>query len=253
MRFHGFLLIASFVFVGVARADDGVAARAVVDEAIRAHGGEAALAKWPVVTMKTEGIFHGYDRTPVFFFTCVTTVYGAEQYHAALDGELNKQKFRVVNVLNGTSGWIQMAGQGKQVTQDCTLAQLAEFRESGYVSWISTLLPLKEPEFTLTLAGEEKDGDRTRVGVRVSSQGHRDATLFFDKESKLLVKTEERATAGTGVEGKVETLLRQYKAFQGVQRPTMVAIYHDGRSLISHWVLDYQVAAQPAEGAFARP
>jgi hypothetical protein len=246
------MLVASGLLAGAARADDG-AARAVVEEAVRAHGGEAALAKWPVVTAKTEGIFHGHDRTPVFFFTCEATTHGADQYHAALDGDLNKQKFRVVNVLDGKRGWIKHAGEGRQDTQECTPAQLREFQEEGYVEWVTTLLPLKGEGFTLTLVGEEKVRGDPAVAVRVSSRGHRDVTLFFDKETHLLIKTETRAKAGTPVEGKVETFRGRHKAFQGVQRPTTLTVYHDGRSLISHWVLDYQVAEKPEGGKFAKP
>ena len=98
----------------------------------------------------------------------------------------------------------------------CTPAQLRELQEGGYASWVTTLLPLKGQEFTLALAGEEKIRDQPAVGVLVSSRGRRDVTLFFDKESRLLVKTETRATAGTGVEGKVETILLLHKEFYGV-------------------------------------
>lgn len=253
MRFPAFMLVVLGLLVGVGRADDSAAARALIDEAIRAHGGEEALAQGPVVTVKTEGIFHGYERTPVFFFTCETTTHGPDQVRAVLDGELDKQKFRVANVLDGKQGWILLAGENKRETQACTPAQLFEMRESGYISWVTRLVPLRGGEFTLALAGEEKLGDRPTVGVRVSSQGHRDVILFFDKETRLLIKTQTRATAGTGREGKVETLLRLHKTIQGVQRPTMWVDYHDGRPLISHWVLDYRSTEKPESGTFAKP
>jgi hypothetical protein len=68
-----------------------------------------------------------------------------------------------------------------------------------------------------------------------------------------LVKTGTRATAGTGAEGKVETILRLHKEFHGVLRPTMWMVKHDGRYLFSHWVLDYAVAEKPAAEIFAKP
>ena len=253
MRLHGFEFCAWLLLVGAVGADDGAAARAVIDEAIRAHGGEAALAKWPVVMVKSEGIFHGYENTPVYFFTNETTTHGAEQFRAVLDGKLNEQKFRVVNVLDGKRGWIKPAGASEQDVRACTPAQLRELQEGAYATWVTTLLPLKEKGFTLELTGEEKVHDWPAVGVRVSSRGHRDVTLFFDKESRLLVKTETRATAGTGVEGKVETILRLHKEFHGVQRPTMWMVNHNGRGLFSHWVTDYRVAEKTDAGAFTKP
>jgi hypothetical protein len=246
-------LISSALFIGTVRADDGATARAVIDEAIRAHGGEAALTKWPVVTVKTEGIFHGYERTPVYFFTDETTTHGAEQFRAVLDGELNKQKFRVVNVLDGKRGWVKPAGASEQDVRACTPAQLRELQEGCYITWVTKLVPLKGREFTLALTGEEKVLSEPALGVRVSSRGRRDVTLFFDKESRLLVKTETRATAGTGKEGKVETFLRLHKDFHGVKRPTMWMVNHDARPLFSHWVRDYEVAKEAAPAAFAQP
>src|SRR5690606_1772106 len=134
-----------------------------------------------------------------------------------------------------------------------TPAELRDRREAAYVAWVSTLLPLRGREFTLTLAGEETVGDRPAVGVRVSSEAHRDVTLFFDKGTRLLVKTETRSMAGTGVEGKVETYLRLHKDVRGVKRPMMMMTWHDGRSLISHWVREYRLAEAPVEGTFAKP
>ncbi|HEY8506154.1 MAG TPA: hypothetical protein VIL46_16325, partial [Gemmataceae bacterium] len=108
MRLYGLVLIASGLLAQAAGAEDGAAARGLIDGAIRAHGGEAALAKWPVVTVKTEGIFHGFERTPVFFFTSEMTNHGADQWRHVLDGALRGQKFRVTNVLDGGRGWVEL-------------------------------------------------------------------------------------------------------------------------------------------------
>ncbi len=260
MRLIGFLLVASELLVGAARADERAAALVLIEGAIQAHGGEAALAKWPVLTVRTEGIFHAYERTPVFFFTCETTTHGAEQCRVVMDGKINvpngvpnPQKFRIVNVLVGQSAWIHLAGEPKQDTQEASPAQLLEMQEHGYVNWLATLLPLKDKGFTLSLAGEQQDANRTVLGVRVSSKGHRDVTLYFDKETRLLAKTETRGTAGTGKEGKVETVMGRPKEYQGIQRPTQWTVFHDGVSLHTHWVLEYQTAELPAADAFGRP
>lgn len=240
-RFHGSIFIGLSLLVCAANADELAAARAIVDKAIVAHGSEAALAKWQVVTANTMGTFHGYERTPVFFFKSEITNHGADRWRHILEGQTEGQKFRVANVLDGKRGWIKMEGNGKQETREFTSGELDDRREDVYINWVCTLLPLKSPDFTLTLAGEEKYSDVTwhkfvpyeillpAVGVRVRSKGHRDVTLFFDKESNLLVKTETRSRAGTQVEGKVETILRRHKAIEGVQRPMMLMTFHDGK------------------------
>jgi hypothetical protein len=265
MRIHGSIFMVLSLLVAAANAQEPAAARALVDEAIVAHGGEAALSKWPLVIADTMGTFHGYERTPVFFFKSEITNYGAERWRHVLDGELEGEKFRVANVLDGKRGWVKMTGNGKEETREFTPAEFDDRREGAYVNWVCTLLPLKDPDFTLTLAGEEKFSEFTwqkfvpyeillpAVGVRVSSKGHRDVTLFFDKESHLLVKTETRSRAGTPVEGKVETILRRHKTVEGVQRPMMLMTFHDGKPLWSHWVMEYRVAKKAEAGMFGKP
>ena len=158
-----------------------------------------------------------------------------------------------------------MEGNDKEETREFTPAELDDRRDDAYLNWVCTLLPLKSPDFSLTFAGEEKFSEVTwqkfvpyeillpAVGVRVSSKGHRDVTLFFDKESHLLVKTETRSRAGTSVEGKVETILRRHKAIEGVQRPMMQMTFHDGKPLWSHWVMEYRVAKSGEASMFAKP
>ncbi len=253
MRLQWLIAIGLCLLTSSVRADDSAAARALVDDAIRAHGGEAALAKYSVVTVKTEGIFQGYDRTPVFFHTCETTIQGADQYRISLHGELNKQKFHIVNILDGEQGWIKQSGESMEDTSRCSPTQLTNFRECGYINRVTTLVPLKSREFRLALAGEQQHHEQTLVGVRVSCRGHRDITLYFDKQTHLLVKIEERGTAGTGVDGKVETIRGRYKDVQGIQMPISWEVYYNGRCLWSHHVIEYQLANQPEPGTFAKP
>ncbi len=253
MRLHGLVSFAIVILAASAKAEDRRDARPLIEEAISAHGGEAALARWPVVTAITMGTFHGYEHTPVFFFKSEITSHAPAHSRHVLDGELNKQKFQIVNVLSGDRGWVKLAGNGKNEVRDFKPAELEDRREAAYVDWISTLLPLSDRAFELAPAGEQDVGDKPAAAVRVTRKGHRDVTLYFDKETHLLVKTETRSRAGTPVEGKVETFLRLHKPVEGVQRPMMMAAFHNGRPLYSHWVLEYKVAKAPTADMFSRP
>ena len=53
--------------------------------------------------------------------------------------------------------------------------------------YLSQVLPLTDKTYPLTGAGEAKVNDRPAVGVKVTARGHRDVTLYFDKESGLLL------------------------------------------------------------------
>jgi len=55
-----------------------------------------------------------------------------------------------------------------------------------------TTLHLRQPTLSLTHLGESKVVNRPVVGVKVAQQGHRDVLLYFDNETRLLVKRSTR-------------------------------------------------------------
>src|SRR5207248_11447730 len=101
--------------------------------------------------------------------------------------------------------------------------------EQGYAGWVATLLPLKDKAFTLTTIGEVEVEKRPALGVKVSSKGHRDVDLYFDKESGLLVKTETRLKDEGGQEVMAETFLRDYKDVEGTKHAMKFAVHRDGK------------------------
>lgn len=252
MRTH-LLILALGLSAASATAQAPDAARAIIDRAIVTHGGEAALSKWPVITIRSEGIFHGFDRTPVFFFTSETTSHGSTQFTKKLDGKLHEEPFHVANVLEGSRGWVKIAGNGKEETREFTAKELQSAQESAYLFGLLTLVPLKNPAFTLTVVDGDKTADQPNDGIRVSSPGHRDVTLFFAKKSGLLVKSMTRGRAGTPVEGNIETIYRQHKEIQGMQMPMSMMVSHNGTPLYSHWMRKYRFADKPEPGQFIRP
>lgn len=257
MRLNGFVILAIVLFGGSAWAEEN-SARKLIDAAIVAHGGAAALAKYSVVTVKTEGIFQGYKDKPVFFHKDELTTHGANQYRSEMRFELNGAKVHVVNVLDGKQGWIKQSAvprSGEQIvtTQQCKSDQLAKFQWSGHISHLTTLVPLKGLDYTLSLAGEQPAFQSTLVGVRVSHQGHRDVILYFDKETHLLRKVTHRGTAGTDDEGTVETRFGRYEEIEGIQMPTSWEVWLNNKCLWSHHVVERKFAETPAPGTFAKP
>jgi hypothetical protein len=118
---------------------------------------------------------------------------------------------------------------------------------------VATLLPLKSPAFTLAPAGRANVAGQPAMGVRVSSKGHADVSLFFDKETGLLVKTQTRSKDDSGAEAMEETLLSDYKVVNGTRQATKVVIYRDGKSFLTYWVTDCKPAEKFADGTFDKP
>src|SRR5262245_41211505 len=179
---HAFLVFGwVLAATSTARSDDGAAARALVDKAVQAHGGQATLDKLPAATIKFTGTFHGMGQA--IPFTGEITTLGADRNRMEIVAEAGGQKFRVVNVLDRDKAWTRMGDNTKALDKE----DLAEVQEVAYAAWVATLAPLKDKAFTLTTVGEIEIEKKPALGVKVSRKGHRDVDLYFDKETGFLV------------------------------------------------------------------
>lgn len=230
------------------RADETDAARALIEKAIAAQGGEAELTKRPVVTTKIKGGFHGFGNKLAFTFTGESTTQGADRVKLVIDADGNA-KFHMEYVLDGKRGWVKLNGDTRQLKKE----ELALFLEEAYASWVATLLPLKDKSFALTQLGEINIDKRPALGVKASSKDHRDVKLFFDKETGLLVKTERVAKDEIGQELTEEMFLSDYKAVQDTKQAMKFVIKRGGRPYQSWEVIRYQFAERPEAGTFAKP
>src|SRR5262245_64813 len=181
------LFVASLVLglAGRAAAEDD--AKAVIEKAIKAHGGEEKLAKLKAGRMKTKIRLEeggGLDLTQEAAFMLPDKI--KEVVELTVDGN----QVRVVSVFNGDKGWIKI--NGKEIKVDDKVKE--SLKEQGHLSQVSRLVPLRGKEFTLTSLGESKVDDKTVVGVKVARKGHQDIDLHFDKKTGLLTKVERRGT-----------------------------------------------------------
>ena len=81
--------------------------------------------------------------------------------------------------------------------------------------------------------GEVKVDGQPALGIRVSSKGHRDVNLYFDKAKGLLVKVETRdVDLLTGQEVTTEKIMSDYKEVGGLLRPSKVRVLRDGKKLM---------------------
>jgi hypothetical protein len=240
----GFVLAASVT----ARADDGATARALVDKAVQAQGGEAQLAKWPAATAKVKGTFHGLGAAVAF--TGEVAVQGPDRQKIDIEAEADGQKFRLVHVLNGDKGWVRFNDDTEEMDKE----ELAEAQEEAYAEWVTTLVPLKDKAFTLAPAGEVNVEKRPALGVRVSRKGRRDVNLYFDKETGLLVKTESRVKdEQSGQEVTEETLLSDYKEVQGTKQAMKFTVRRDGKPYLEGEITECRLAEKLDDGVFAKP
>jgi outer membrane lipoprotein-sorting protein len=225
-QFRFAVLAVGFVFAAAvpARADDAADARAIVEKAVKAHGGQEKLDKLPASTVAFKGTFHGMgEGIPL---TGEVSVQGPDKQRVEMEIEAGGQKFPIVIILAGDKGWTKI---GKDTTE-FDKEQLAEANEQAYASWVATLAPLKGKQFKLATAGESEVEKEAALGVTVSSKGHRDVTLYFSKKTGLLVKWETTVKEeGSGKEVTQESFASEYKEVQGTQQAYKFVVKRSGK------------------------
>jgi hypothetical protein len=200
-------------------------AKALIEKAIKAHGGEGPLAKLEKVRVKSKGSLEimgaGVN------FTSEITYQLPNKYKNKMTVDLGGMKVNMTQVLNGNKAWIE----GMGMTMDIEGEQLKAIQEEGYANTVEMLVPLlKDKAFTLSTLPEEKVNGKPAVGVRVKSKDHKDIDLFIDKESNLVVRVfREAYDSDTMKEAKFETIYTDFKEFDGVKHGTKVRVNKDGK------------------------
>ena len=132
--------------------------------------------------------------------------------------------------------------------------ELDEVKEELHVEYVQTLVPLlKDKAYTLNALGEIKIHDRPAVGIRVTSKGHKDVNLYFDKATGLLTKSERRALNDNKMEVSEETFYGDYKDVDGVKVPMKVVVHHDGKKYVEMEITEQRFLDQLDDSEFARP
>jgi len=232
-----------------ARGDDAATARAILDKAIKAHGGAENVAKYKGAVVPFKGTFHGMGmKIPM---SGTITSFGPDHVKADMEVEAGGQTFRVVNVLGGDKGWLKLGNDVKDMGKD----ELAEAREQQHAGWVASLVPLVTPKgFTLTPAGELLVNDRPALGVKVAAKGRRDVTLYFDKTTWLLARHDSTVTdEGSGREVTQEVIPTDYKAVQGTKQSWKFVIRRDGKLFMEGEATDITLTETLDPSLFARP
>ena len=131
---------------------------------------------------------------------------------------------------------------------------LTEGLEQGHAGHVAGLYPLTDKAYTLAATGEIKVNDKPALGVKVSAKGHRDVTLYFDKESGMLVKSEHTVKdEGSGQEVQEESFYSEYKEVQGTKQPMKFTVNRDGKLWVQGEASEVHLSEKLDDNAFAKP
>jgi hypothetical protein len=238
----------TLALVHVARADDAADARAILDQAIKSAGGDAALGRFVAMYYKVKGTaFDGDMKMPQSFEWFLQ----GEDKETAISYDEN-DKVTDVEVVNGKEGWTKDASR---VTEEMSKEQIASRQEIIYVNWVLMLVPLKDKSYRLSTLGEADIAGRKVVGILVRRDKHDPLKLYFDKESYLLSKYERKFNnAEAGKEFKEECVYSDYRTAQDTKQPFKVETSWDGVRISELKIVEMKLYDKPLdEKLFSKP
>jgi hypothetical protein len=251
-------LLCSALMVGMAalsprlaQADEDAGLKELIDKAIVAQGGREKLTKYKAFTLKMKGKANAQGQ--MFDFTMELKVQEPDKSNFKMDFEIAGMPFNVTQVVNGDMGWMRVPGNNEVVP--LSKDQLAEEKEQSFGREIENLIGLNDKKYKLAPLGESKVGDNDVIGIRVSSQGHRDVSLYFDKQSHLLLKSETTAKDPMmgDKEFAQETLYSDYKEASGLKYASKMTIKRDGMDFMTGDITEWTPSEKLDDNVFAKP
>lgn len=238
----------AFLLGGAAGALAQEEARALVERAVKAHGGAEALGRIRAEKVKFKGtlVVQGHT-TP---FVAETLMQLPSKYKHIIETNNGGDKHTIVQIINGNKVSITVDGRAIQADP----AQLAEIRSGLELERAKRLLPLLDDKsYQLAVQEEIKVNDRPAVGVRVTGRGRKEMRLYFDKEYGLLVRAENRLGDGKSKEVRQHFFFGDFKDIGGYKRATKIRAFRDGRQIMEAEMLDAKPLEKVDETEFAKP
>jgi len=239
--------IAALLFVGLAAGQTQDEARALLDKAIKAHGGEEALKKHKAGTIRNKGrleLLGGIDIVQELSFMM------PDKFREEVSFTVNGMDFKTVTVANGDKVGIEI--NGKKLPPDDNLK--AALKEGGQLIDMLKLYPLRGKDYELTAVGEIKVNDKPAVGFRASKKGQKDVTIYIDKKSHLMVKIDRRTVDPmSGQEVSEERIITEYQRVDGLPQPKRVVMNRDDKKFIEAEVLEMKFFEKLDDSNFTVP
>lgn len=222
------------------------AARQVIDLAIRAAGGEQRLARTQVMTRTARGTMFYFGKE-VTFTTRLTAAF-PDRVRDRIELDAGKRQTVITRVLDRDRGWQSASGSTTEIARP----ELEDLKEEIYTLWVSTLVPLRSPEFTLTALPEARVNDRPALAVQVAHAGRGDVTIFFEPRTYWPLKLTRRGREA-GLAVTKEYLLSDPREWAGIRLPMKETEIVNGNKSVELVVTSYEFPDRVPDETFGKP
>jgi hypothetical protein len=216
-----------------------------IKKAIAAHGGAAALKKYPAGKSEIAGkIISGKAELP-FTGSLAFSIPGKVRTNMTV--EANGLKTVLVQVVNGDK--VLQTENGAKST--LSKAVKGELRESAVIHEMSLLYPLLDAaKYTLTADPDATIDGRECAVVVVRAKGAKEARLAFDRKTGYLAALRRTGLSPGGKPADELTVFSDYKPIEGMVVPMRSRVSHDGRPYLDITITDYKPLEKVDEKLF---
>jgi hypothetical protein len=243
------IIVAFGVLLGLTLVSQaGDEAYAIIDKAIMAHGLKGKENDNSGFRGKSKGTIHvnGMDLE----LTQEVTLQVPDKFKEVVDMTIMGNRVMVTTVYNGKEGWIKVGDMDVPVAKEL----LDEFKEIAHMMSLSQGLFLKDKSLKLGLLGEAMVNGKPAVGIRVSKDGQKEISFYFDKASGLMTKLERRARDFmSGQEVTEERIITAYQDVGGRKVAKKVNVVRDGNNFLEAEVLEAAFVDKLGDSEFAKP
>lgn len=215
-------------------------AKTTIQRAIDAHGGADRLNRYPAGLIKACGtICVGPTKLlfrSAFVYHMPDKVRDTVTITVPNPAPLPGIRRSVTCILNGDKAQAVIDGQ----VQTLSGPELERFRQAIHVQNLIRLTPILDAKiYTLSSVGTSVICDRPCKGVKIAAEGRRDAIMFFDRASYLLVKIERYGTDFAGQDVPQEEFYSHYLEVRGIMHPTKTVVTQRGKKYIESETMEF--------------
>jgi hypothetical protein len=216
-------------------AQDSPELKPLIDKILKAHGGEAKLNGLQAFVEKTKTTLPGGKTT-----TWDRYIQLPDQMRQESEFELQGKRVKCVLVFAGDNGWRKMEGEPAMPYRAAFKGRKDPLHHAGPRLW----LRLKDPAYTVTPFGDVKVGNRAAFGIMLKSALGPEEKLFFDKQSGLLIKSEQ---------SQLETFYDAYQPADSIPIARKITRKQDGKTTQEIEVVEFKVVEKLDGKLFEKP
>jgi hypothetical protein len=244
----GLLAIAVTIVPNRVQADDNV--KAVIEKAIKAHGGEANLTKYQAAKFDIKGKLSIMGTE--ISFTGTSSYMLPDKFREEIKVDVMGQEFTITQGSDGKNAWSLANGAARELKDQ----EIEHLKDQAFENYVDSIVPLlKDKDITLRLVGDEMVNEKPAIAILVKAKGHKDRTLSFDKESGLLVKSASKMLKPDmeGVEVDGETFFTDFKDVDGVKVAMKQRVKQEGKDFLEAELSNYKLLEKIDSDKFSKP